>query len=91
MRINQLTKRKYADIYEDRMTELFNQFKDNPDAVTEEFEQTADFEEVVGYYCVNHPDDGLRVWLGNIEGLTLTHQDEKVTKILKKIYVEEEN
>lgn len=89
MIINQLMKQKYADIYKNRIDELFSKYQGNPDIVSEEFEQTADFEEVVGYYCTNHPDNGLEVWLANIKGLTLTHQDDKVTKILRQIYTEE--
>lgn len=54
------------------------------DVATEIFEETANVEEVVGYYIVYHKDSALKDWLGNTEGINFTEQDKEVDRILKE-------
>lgn len=54
-------------------------------ACTMEFDQTANAEEVVGYYLINYEWNPLKGWLENIEGVDLTEQDKEVTRILKEL------
>ena len=49
------------------------------------FDETANAEEVVGYYLVNHMKNPLRDWLNNIEGIKLNEQDKEITRILKRL------
>lgn len=78
--------------YEDRMDEIYREakgegIKDNniEEYCTMEFDQTANAEEVVGYYLINYEWNPLKGWLENIEGIDLTEQDKEVTKILKDL------
>lgn len=77
----------YISKYEDRWNQLFNeaQIEGSNDAAydaTIMFDETANTEEIVGYYLVHHEWNPLGDWLGNIEGIVLTEQDKEVTKIL---------
>lgn len=53
---------------------------------TEIFEETANAEEIVGYYIMYHKDSALRDWTDNIQGLHLTEQDIEVNRILMELY-----
>ena len=82
-----MDKKYYVLKYEDRMDEIYRELKmtdieDIDYACTVEFDQTANTEEVVGYYLVNYEWSPLRCWLDNIEGINLTEQDKEVTRIL---------
>ena len=51
-------------------------------------DETANTEEVVGYYLVYHEENPLKDWLNNlhIKGIDLiSEQDKEVTKILKEL------
>lgn len=52
------------------------------------FDETANAEEVVGYYCVFYEKDPLKGWLTNTEGIELSEQDKKVTEILNWMCLE---
>lgn len=56
-------------------------------AATEIFEETANAEEIVGYYIVYHKDSALRDWLDNTKGINFSEQDKEVDRILKILYV----
>lgn len=56
------------------------------DVATEIFEETANAEEIVGYYIMYHKDSALRDWLDNTKGINFTEQDAEVDKILKELY-----
>ena len=47
---------------------------------------TANAEEVVGYYLVNEGTNALQQWLVNILGADLTEQDKEVTRLLKELH-----
>jgi hypothetical protein len=84
------SKEYYAELYNNRMTELVEQFKDEPGydgtQATYEFDETCNAEQIVGFYVVNEGDNALNQWLENIEGIDLTEQDLEVTRILKGLY-----
>lgn len=80
----------YESKYENRMDDIYRELKyegleDLDYACTMEFDETANEEEVVGYYLVNEGTNALKQWLENIDGIDLTEQDKKVTKILKEL------
>lgn len=80
----------YESKYENRMDEIYRELQyegleDLGYACTMEFDETANAEEVVGYYLVNEGTNALKQWLENIDGIDLTEQDKKVTKILKEL------
>lgn len=81
----------YESIYENRMDEIYRELKEEGDikdidyACTMEFDETANTEEVVGYYLVNEGTNALKQWLENIEGINLTEQDKEVTRLLKEL------
>ena len=50
------------------------------------FEESADADEVAGYYVVYHGDDALKDWAANTEGIVMTKQDTVVDSILKDLY-----
>lgn len=83
--------RTYYELkYESRMDEIYREMleedlEDIDYACTIEFDETANAEEVVGYYLVNESTNALKQWLENIDGIDLTEQDKEVTKILKKL------
>ena len=82
----------YVQKYEDRMDELYRESKaegveDIDYACTMEFDQTANAEEVVGYYLINYEWNPLKGWLENTENIELTPQDEEVTRILKELEI----
>ena len=88
-----MNKQDYADLYKRRMDEIVRELKDIPSydgtQATYEFDETANAEEVVGYYVFNEGDNALKQWLNNIYGIELTQQDHEVTKILKELYEED--
>lgn len=80
----------YVLKYEDRMDEIYREMKaegvnDIDYACTMMFDETANAEEVVGYYLINYEWNPLKCWLENIEGIILTEQDKEVTKLLKEL------
>lgn len=50
------------------------------------FDETANAEEVVGFYVKFHKDNALKDWKRNIDSVKLKEQDEIVGFILKSIY-----
>lgn len=80
----------YISIYEYKMDEIYRQLKeegveDIDYCCTMEFDETANTEEVVGYYLANEGTNALKRWLENIDGVKLTEQDKEVTEILKEL------
>ena len=83
-------KEYYIQKYEDRMDEIYRGLKeegveDIDYACTMEFDQTANAEEVVGYYFVNCEWNPLKAWLENTEHIEMTEQDKKVTEIFESL------
>lgn len=80
----------YIQEYESRMDEIYRELQEqNVDdidyACTMEFDETANAEEVVGYYLADGESSALKRWLENIEGVDLTEQDKEVTRILTEL------
>lgn len=76
--------------YEDRMDEIYRELADTDVediyyGCTIVFDETANAEEVVGYYLINYEWNPLKAWLENIENLDLTEQDKEVTRILTEL------
>lgn len=87
-----MDKKYYIQKYEDRMMEIHNEFANDDDIADKDeyctrwFDETADAEEVVGYYFVFHEQNPLGDWLENLKYVDeVTKQDEEVTKILTKL------
>ena len=57
------------------------------DLATEIFEETANAEQVIGYYIHYHGDDALKDWLGNTNGLIFSERDEEIDSELKRLFV----
>lgn len=81
----------YESKYESRMDEIYREMKeegveDIDYACTIEFDQTANAEEVVGYYLVNESDNALIRWRENTENIEMTEQDKVVTEILEQLF-----
>ena len=56
------------------------------EVATEIFDDTANAEEIVGYYIVYHGESAFEDWTANIKGLRLTEQDKEIDRILKRLY-----
>lgn len=85
------TKEQYKRDYEIRMEILYNSFVDegydDPGYMaTIEFDETANTDEVVGYYICNEGDNALKTWFENIEGIEMSEQDLEVSRILRELY-----
>lgn len=81
----------YESKYESRMDEIYRELKetdmeDIDYACTMEFDETANAEEVVGYYLANYGDNALKDWRANTEGIEMTEQDKVVTEILEQLF-----
>lgn len=92
------SKEYYIQKYEERMDEIYKELKykhnipENKidEQCTYEFDQTANAEEIVGYYIVNYEWDPLKGWLENLQFVkNITPQDEEVTEILTNLYKED--
>ena len=88
----------YIRKYEDRMDEIYRELKyehnisDNEidENCTMEFDQTANAEEIVGYYLVNYEYNPLGSWLENLKWVDkVTEQDNDVTAILTELCKED--
>ncbi|MBR3646425.1 MAG: hypothetical protein IKN54_08395 [Lachnospiraceae bacterium] len=97
-------KEKYQIIYQEALlkckkeaeTELKNEYGNSSfsDSEIDErkheiFHDTANTEEVVGYYMTYYSDTYLSQWKENINGKELTEQDKKVSDILQNLYEKE--
>lgn len=77
--------------YEDRMDEIYRELKEQNDvddidySCTLTFDETANAEEVVGYYLADGETTALKRWLENIDGIDLTEQDREITRILTEL------
>ena len=84
-------KRYYILKYEDRMMEIYEEFADDDfndkdEFCTRWFDETANAEEVVGYYFVFHEWNPLGEWLENLKYVKdVTEQDKEVTAILREL------
>ena len=81
----------YESKYESRIDEIYRKMKeecveDIDYACTMEFDETANAEEVVGYYLANYGDNALNDWRANDEGIEMTEQDKVVTEILEQLF-----
>ena len=81
----------YESKYESRMDKIYREMKeegvkDIDYACTMEFDQTANAEEVVGYYLENYGDNALKYWKMNTENIEMTEQDKVVTEILERLF-----
>lgn len=83
-------KRYYVEKYNKRRNECFNEASENGSKdhgydATILFDETANAEEVVGYYLIHHKENPLRDWLDDTKGIKLNKQDKEVTNILEKL------
>lgn len=87
-----MNKQYYILKYEDRMDEIYRELKESnvediDYACTMEFDQTANAEEIVGYYLINYEWNPLKEWLENLQyAPEITEQDKEVTRILEKFF-----
>lgn len=84
------SKEYYVEKYNRKWKECFdetskNGSKDSGYDATILFDETANAEEVVGYYLVYHKENPLQDWLENTEGINLSEQDKEVTRVLKEM------
>lgn len=82
------SKRYYVEKYNKRWSKCFDEAsesgsEDSGYDATILFDETANAEEIVGYYLVHHAENPLKDWLNNIKGINLSEQDKEVTAILK--------
>ena len=78
------TRSYYEKCYEDRMKRIAAEI--GTDDASTEFDQTANTDEVVGYYLINEGDNAYETWCMNTAHLTeLTQQDKDVTLILEHL------
>lgn len=54
----------------------------NKNDATLYFDETANVDDVVGFYLKFHGDDALKVWKQNTEGITLSDQDKEIECML---------
>ena len=59
---------------------------DISDVATEIFEETANSEEVAGFYIIYHGDEALRDWERNTDGIVFSDKDKEVDRILRELY-----
>jgi len=83
-------KQYYVDKYVKRIMELNEQYKNDFDLVSEEFEQVCTPEEIAGYYLFNEVDRAFAVWLDNLSHAYpncdwQVESDREVTTILKDL------
>ena len=60
-----MDKNYYIQKYEDRMMEIYNMFTDE-EYCTRWFDETANAEEVVGYYFVHYEWNPLKAWFASV-------------------------
>lgn len=88
------TKEEYKKIYFDRLKEvereLIEEGVDVSDgtAISYKFDETANAEEVIGFYIACEGDNALNQWRFNTDGIEndFTEQDKEVTRILEALY-----
>ena len=81
-----MNKGYYIQKYEDRMMEIYEEFECDGEVCRRWFDETANAEEVVGYYLVYYEWNPLAEWLNNLQYATdITEQDKEVTKILTEL------
>lgn len=57
------------------------------DTATEIFEESANAEQIAGYYIVYHKEDALKDWKTNTEGINFSEKDNEINKILEALYL----
>lgn len=57
------------------------------DTATEIFEETANAEQIIGYYIYFHKDWALKDWLENTNELNFSKQDKEIDRELKRLYL----
>ena len=83
-------KNYYVLKFENRMDEIYRELKEQNDvddidySCTLTFDETANAEEIAGYYLAGGTNV-LKRWLENIAGVDLTEQDKEVTRILTEL------
>lgn len=81
-----MCKNYYIQKYEDRMTEIYAELECNGEVATRWFDETANAEEIVGYYFVYYDWNPLGEWLNNLQyAEDITEQDNEVTRILTEL------
>lgn len=56
------------------------------ETATEIFEETANAEEIAGYYVIFHMENALKDWKINTEGLAFAEKDNEVNRILETLF-----
>ena len=59
--------------------------KDVGEIATYIFEESANANEVVGYYLVYHKENALKDWKANTDGINMNEQDLEVDRILTQL------
>lgn len=88
-----MTKEDYKRVFEEAVKKEFESIKNEFDS--EEYArdvaydsviQTANTEEVVGYYITYYEDDALKQWINDMKGIELQGQDKEIQKVLYELY-----
>ncbi len=91
-----MTKEYYENKYKQKWHECLEQAFNNPEIkgdldlvqldATEDFEETANADEIVGFYIYFYRDDAYRIWKGNTNGIEKTKQDLEVDRIFEELF-----
>lgn len=76
----------YVDIFNKKYDKCLEEENYDTDLAIENFEETSNTEEVVGYYIMYHKEHALKYWLCNTNGIKMSKQDKEVDKILKELF-----
>ena len=82
----------YKSKYKNRLDEIYCELadlnvKDIDYTCTMEFDETANAEEVVGYYLTHYDKHAFETWMENIKYIELTGQDKEITRIFEELKV----
>lgn len=86
-----MSKEFYIEAYNKKWDECLREAekentKDVSEAATYIFEETANANEVVGYYLVYHRENALKDWKSNTNGINMSEQDLEVDRILTQLF-----
>lgn len=86
-----MNKNYYVEAYTKKWEECLKEVKienatDVSEAATYIFEESANADEIVGYYLVYHKENALKDWRNNTEGIKMSSQDLKVDTILTRLF-----
>ena len=86
-----MSKEFYIEAYSKKWDECLKEAerknaKDVSEAATYIFEETANANEIVGYYLVYDRENALKDWKSNTDGINMSEQDLEVDRILTQLF-----